>query len=727
MPVRTLPRRMRVAGLLYAVGLGLLLVSWAAQSAVGAPLPDGRAYELVSPASGKNGADIHVDGARTRTADDGSAVAYPSLTAFAQPRGTGIATDYVSVRSSKSNPGNSGWATHSVTPAQAPLSLNAALGADPLYVGDYSADLRHAVFRAWTPLTDDPSVAATANLYVRDTMLEPGGAGYRLITPCPLCDATRAPLPELIAPFLLPAFAGASDDFRHIAFDGRSQLTSDAPPTFQNGVYSWDDGQLRYAGYIPSGSDVACGGRGPACVPAADTIAGASAADTRPVNVISRDGTRIFFKDTTTGRIYVRVANTTSEEVTASERTTPVAFQNATFFGASPDGTRVLILTTTALTDDAPDNGDNKLYVYDGAKPASDLHNLTYVNKDGETGGGADISDSVVAVMGASDDLRYVYFIATGQLVAGRPLLDTRRAFYMWHDGHISFIGEMLQNETTDDSMIGNNLIFPVQSRVTPDGRFLLFGSHDGTALLGYDHGICASGLARLGCRELYLFSADPERLACASCNPSGQAATSDASSGLRVPGAAAHTWHFNRAISDDGRRVFFTSGDALVAEDTNGKLDAYEYDVSSGKVHLITSGTEPSDSYFVESTPSGDDVFFVTRGRLVAWDTDTSYDVYDARVGGGFPDPVPPASRCSGPACQGIPDAGPAAPRVGSNVLDGAGDLAGKLKQRPKSCKRGFVKRRVRGRSKCVRKPKKHHAKRAGKRAGTRHQRRAQ
>ena len=662
-------------------------------------LPECRAYELVSPPD-KNGGDVHIDTARVRIADDGAAAAFPSLKAFADPLGTGTAVDYVSVRSSDPDPGDSGWATHAVTPPQSPLSLNAALGADPLYVGDYSADLSKAVFRAWTPLTDDPDVAATTNLYLRETMLDPGGAGYRLITLCPLCDST-GPLPELATPFLLPAFAGASVDFQHIAFDGRIPLTADAPSTFQNGVYAWDDGQLHYAGYIPSGSDISCGGADPACVPATNTIAGASATDSRPINVISRDGTRIFFKDTTTGRLYVRIANTRTEEITASERAAPDLFQSATFLAASPDGNRALFSTKAALTEDAPltGPGDTKLYIYDATKPPSDPGNLTYVNMDAEPAGGTDIANNVVGTMAANDDLSYVYFIATGQLVPGEPLLGTLRGFYMWHDGHIAYIGEMRQDETIDDSMIGNNLIVSVQSRVTPDGRHFLFSTKTGSGLpLEYDQGSCSNNVTKPGCRELYVYSADTETLACASCNPTGEPATSHASTGFRVPSSPAHTYHFNRAISDDGGHVFFSTGDALLPEDTNGRQDAYQYDVQTQELHLISSGTDPSDSYFLEASPDGRDVLFATRQRLSRWDVDTSIDVYDARVNGGFPEPPPVTAPCSGDSCKPPPPLPPGTPPTTSAGFSGPGNV------NTKRCPRGRRAVRSHGRTRCVR-----------------------
>jgi hypothetical protein len=161
-----------------------------------------------------------------------------------------------------------------------------------------------------------------------------------------------------------------------------------------------------------------------------------------------------------------------------------------------------------------------------------------------------------------------------------------------------------------------------------------------------------------------------------------------------------------------------------LLPQDTNAKSDVYQYDVPTGQLHLITSGTEPSDAYFMDAGANGRDVFFLTRERLVGWDTDTSYDMYDARLGGGFPDPTPAPPRCSGSACQGSPPAAPTVPQGGSDSFDGNGDLPAVLKSHAKSvrCKRGFVKRRVRGKLKCVK--RRHH--RTAKRHGARRHGRA-
>jgi hypothetical protein len=708
-------------------------------TAVAVGLPDGRAYELVSPPD-KNGADVLVDSLRTRAASDGSAVAFPSLGVFGDAVGTGVATDYVSVRGSDPKPGTNGWVTHAITPPQDPLSFNGVVTADPLYVGDFSPDVDRGVFRAWSPVTDVPDVAATSNLYVRTDLRNPGAGAYQLLTACPLCSVT-GPLPPLSAPPDAPLLGGASSDFTHVAFESTVNLTTDAPAPFGPRVYEWDAGQLRYAGYIPSGSDTSCGGSGPACVAAAASSPGQGVGTlltpTRPVNVVSSDGARVFFTVPTnargrvsafnrSGRLYVRTAGTTTDEITASERTdcaddptcggdgradpAPDPYQVSKYWGASVDGSRVFFTTSGALTDDAVSDGQTKLYVYDTSKPAPDDHNLTLLNVDGEP---ADSSNSVTQVMVISDDGRYVYFIATGQLVRGEPLVSGGRGFYMWHNGELAFIGGTFINEPSEIATTdGAYQLSPPQVRTTPDGRFLLLSTHDGSGFsLGYDHGTTCATAVNGGCRELYVYSADTATLTCASCDPGGVTPTTEAASSVHPLGSASMTWHLNRALTVDGRRVFFTTGESLVVGDTNGRNDVYQYDVPTGLVHLITSGRDPSDSYFVDASADGSDVFFLTRERLVGWDVDSSRDLYDARVGGGFPEPVPVAARCSGPACQGAAGPVPGVPRVGTNTLDGAGDLGGVLKPHAvrHACRRGFVRKRVRGKRRCVRRARRH------------------
>jgi hypothetical protein len=308
-----------------------------------------------------------------------------------------------------------------------------------------------------------------------------------------------------------------------------------------------------------------------------------------------------------------------------------------------------------------------------------------------------------------------VYFVANGQLVVGEPAGVTQ-GLYVWHDGAIRYIGRFDDSNLAafNTSATAWEFVSATRtSRVSPDGRHLLFmamlddGFRGRGGYAGYDHGSSCGN----PCRELYLYSADSGRLTCVSCNPLATVATGDALTDL-FPGVSASltTQHLSNALSDDGQHVFFTTTEGLVVEDANGKADAYEYDVASGRVHLISSGTSASDSYFMDASSDGKNAFFVTRQRLVGWDIDDSYDLYDARVGGGFPDPVPGAQPCLGEGCRGAVAGAPGAAAGASAQFRGAGDQAARLRKhksssrKPKRCRGRAVLRRVRGKRKCVR-----------------------
>ncbi len=73
------------------------------------------------------------------------------------------------------------------------------------------------------------------------------------------------------------------------------------------------------------------------------------------------------------------------------------------------------------------------------------------------------------------------------------------------------------------------------------------------------------------------------------------------------------------------------------------GVENAYEYEpagiggcastATGGCVGLISSGSSQKESAFLEATPSGNDVFFLTAAQLSPQDTDDAFDIYDARV----------------------------------------------------------------------------------------------
>jgi hypothetical protein len=81
-------------------------------------------------------------------------------------------------------------------------------------------------------------------------------------------------------------------------------------------------------------------------------------------------------------------------------------------------------------------------------------------------------------------------------------------------------------------------------------------------------------------------------------------------------------------------------------------------------------------------SDASGENVFFTTVDRLVPADTDSQLDIYDARVGGGFPAEVTSpicesGGTCRPGSCQGgqAECTAPEQP-LGSSIFSGPGNL---------------------------------------------------
>jgi hypothetical protein len=110
--------------------------------------------------------------------------------------------------------------------------------------------------------------------------------------------------------------------------------------------------------------------------------------------------------------------------------------------------------------------------------------------------------------------------------------------------------------------------------------------------------------------------------------------------------GNAASDANFN-AVSDDGKHVFFQTGEQLVAADNDGKCyqeaEAYlscrdVYERSGGTTTLVSTSATSTNASFTSRlqgiSKNGLHAFFSTIERLVPADTDNAIDIYD-RFGG--------------------------------------------------------------------------------------------
>jgi hypothetical protein len=171
------------------------------------------------------------------------------------------------------------------------------------------------------------------------------------------------------------------------------------------------------------------------------------------------------------------------------------------------------------------------------------------------------------------------------------------------------------------------------------------------------------------GLEQAYRYDVSSQTLSCVSCAPDGapQHAVEAGRTGSEID-VLGHPRHARaRAIADEGARVFFATAAKLVSRDVNGVSDVYEWERAGagtcrseeregGCVYLISSGTSPAPSFYLDNDKEGENVFFATRQGLVKGNTEESYDVYDARANGGFPQEAPPAECASACRTPGVP-----------------------------------------------------------------------
>jgi hypothetical protein len=673
--------RLVVAILLFAV-MSLAVCGLAEQAfatpavsgSSGPALPDGRAYELVStfgeigepykPSSPLSFLEIGVESSEHpfEAAEDGEAVTYvgePPATGGTGETGPGEGNQWLATRST------TGWVPQVITPALRNVEF-------PAYQA-FAPDLSRGIFQGGggEPLTPEVETGCRS-LYSRATNTgkyraffnaeeAPGGA-----EPTNLCGR--------------PLFAGSSANESHVIFQSNAALTEAAtratekppgheahsemggtsgePCMFGCNLYDAAEGHLHLVNVLEG-------------KPIPNASFGGYPGDhgfTDLSNVISADGSRIFWTDTEPGadfeHVFVLEDGTSNVQLSGAGP--------AEYWTATPDGAVAL-------------------YTEEGTLWRFDTGTNT---RESLTTKGAGVL-GVVGINQLGEDASYIYFVATGAL-AGNENANEETAtpgqpnIYVMHGGTTTFIATLSPEDnetlaTIERILKGGDWEADMGLRtaaVSPDGRHLVFQSL--RSLTGYEN----NGTVV----EVFVYSAPDTELACASCDPTGAppvlAFERAGANDTRLPVSNQSAVYTRRWMSTDGDRVFFQSEQPLVPQDTNGTQDVYEWEregtgscvsessprLNHGCVYLLSGGASRGYSFLVDADAEGNNVFLEHQGPLgeVRVPADRN-ELYDVRVDGGFPEA---SLACAGAGCQNGPPPPPSFSSPASIASSGSGNF---------------------------------------------------
>jgi hypothetical protein len=712
-------------------------------------LPDCRAYEFVSGGGGpgeiyppegpetlKNpGEDVTTE-VPMRAAAAGGSVAYVAEAGEIEGSGAsglGLGNQFLATR------GASGWGVSNITPQ---ISESEVIPQSPVYAA-YSPDLSLGIFSSNSAaLSAAASPHGPAGCYVLYSRAI-DGAFHALFSETQTPGECGKPMPpETFLPQNL-LYAGANTGTpmvaagTHLLFQSPAPLVAGVhasePQTHQeeeekgSNLYESVGGVVKPVSVLENGEPDANASFGAPPLPRP----GSDVVGSRPdlANVISADGSRIFWTDLTTGKIYERVDQTSTVAVSEGA---------ATYWDGSADGRYVFYTEGEALLRFDTQTGMRETLVGSGA--------------------------GVQGVAGISEDGAYVYFVAQGALAAGAEVrkcttaLADRTALelsgkgtieeierfseekvseehghlpagrgcnvYVSHGGETKLVAALsAQDDALERSRSGEGILLGVwqgelgsrTAQVTAGGRELVFESTQ--QLTGYDNSVLDETHNLEFGVEVFVYEADTGGVACASCDPSGAPpALEPGGSATYLPVSMSPTF-MRRWASADGSEVFFDSSQPLSKQDTNRIQDVYEWERAGsgtcpagspggGCISLLSGGDSSDNSFFVDASADGTDVFFTHRGQLGGIGrSDGHSGLLDARAGGGFDDA---SLACTGTGCQGVPPAPPTFATPPSATFGGTGNypLQGKapakkltrgepLAKALKACKHKRVKRK--------------------------------
>jgi hypothetical protein len=659
-----------------AAGGGEVAHTFTTEPGVSPVLPEGRAYELVTPPDKEGAEDLFEDErGLTGTIDQGvSSESGDQFMLYARaafgPFPASGRNFYVFSRHPMAgHPGREEWG---YTPlASSALGLQNLEGVGAIEPGDFSS----------VALTDVVGAPASEAGFALSDLAGPVGGPYTMLhrdQPTHQFNAGKtAGFPQERT-----VVVGGSRDLGVVVLESTNPALAEGgvcahdfceePPIPD--LYEWSGGELSKIDVQSDGEPIPCG--------AALGSGHVSAEEEADVGAVSADGLKVFFTapnpevfhqlegvkgcPTKAGgnppELYMRSGEETIA-VSAPEEGAPEhnADHAAVFMGAADDGSRVFFTSEGELTANDAGIHDSELYEYDtetgkltrvSAGDSGDATGDVVPFGEGERGGSVDNLKDVVV----SGDGSRVYFVARGVLAPvnaeGRSPVEGEENLYVYdaQTGRVAFVAG-----GAGGYYDGDEVTLP---ETTPDGGYLLFQGE----------------MLSRGSLQLYRYDADSEGLVCVNCTaayPSGVGAVSPSV----VEDASLRTFPAH-AIAEDGA-VFFNTTASLVPQDTNGVLDVYEW--REGAISMISSGQDPLNSYFLGASPDGANVFFGTHARLVTADTSGGGNVYDARVCTASEPCIQAAPEqeglCEGDACS-HPAAAPSDATPASATFSGPGDL---------------------------------------------------
>jgi hypothetical protein len=643
-------------------------------------LPDGRAYELVSPVE-RNG----VIPGMTLSSPDGNTVDWTGLGGLGDAT-SGAFNLYQSQR------GGDGWQTTSPSPAPVvPLGFLELQA--PIF---WSTDLGRVLYTTPEPYAAGDQDGGSLDLYMEQpngelTWISQGTKGGTARFPVTFDGATRDGNSVVFntAESLVAAAVGAEET----PYNSAAYLyVRDVSHSETQLVNVGNEGTLlnTEGAILGNGGDLTTGEPPVLQYEPSDQFG-------TTTNAISNDGSKIFFESPApaddeyriSGRehpvhLYMRENGDTTVQLDGSGP------GESRYAGASEDGSRVFFLSNEGLAG-AP--SDQELYEYD-----TDTETLTPISvAEGPSG---PVDGAVVGVSAISNDGSHVYYIAKGRLAdnansEGELAEEGAPNLYVYDTdtGKNTFIAVLDTADTEPAPEKPGPLVLSLDIErpaiPTPDGSVLVFESK--TDLTGQN----ASAFG-----EIYRYEASTGALECLSCTPFGVEPTGSATFGATGGGSYAPS-DYLAPMSVDGSRVFFESPDSLTgpaAAPGSSTTSVYEWE--GGTVAPIAEGRPQASVLLNGTTPSGDDVFFTTALKLVPKDVeDGEFNIYDARVDGGFPESgPPPASSCEGSGCRAPL---PPPPTFGVPASAQPQEVGGAVSPTPKvqAKVKTKVKRRVAGR----------------------------